>query len=90
MVLSEDGRLEVCYLGSEPSLFVVTPLHPRGFDYAAAEQRLAELRALLKGNRDSGKSDRRGTFRADGTGATKSPRHSPQRIAPARQERTRS
>lgn len=89
MVLSEDGRLEVCYLGSEPSLFVVPPLHPRGYDYAAAEQRLAELRALLKGNRDSGKSDRR-IFRADCNGAKKSSRHSPQRIAPARPERTRS
>ncbi|CAK9815443.1 Protein PTHB1 [Anthophora plagiata] len=52
-VLSEDGRLEACYLGSEPSMFVAPPLHPRGYDYATAEQELAELRTLLKKSRDS-------------------------------------
>nr|XP_012151211.1 PREDICTED: protein PTHB1 isoform X1 [Megachile rotundata] len=54
VVLSEDGRLEACYLGSEPSLFVAPPLHPRGYDYAAAEERLAELRALSKTSKESG------------------------------------
>ncbi|XP_046143779.1 protein PTHB1 [Osmia bicornis bicornis] len=54
VVLSEDGRLEACYLGSEPSLFVAPPLHPRGYDYATAEQRLAELRALSKRSKESG------------------------------------
>ncbi|XP_053997673.1 protein PTHB1 [Hylaeus anthracinus] len=48
VVLSDDGRLEACYLGSEPGLFIAPPLHPRGYDYAAAEQELTELRALLK------------------------------------------
>ncbi|XP_043514636.1 protein PTHB1, partial [Frieseomelitta varia] len=47
VILSADGRLEACYLGSEPSLFVVPPLHPRGYDYAAAERELSELRAAV-------------------------------------------
>ncbi|XP_050580144.1 protein PTHB1 isoform X3 [Bombus affinis] len=53
VVLSADGRLEACYLGSEPSLFVAPPLHPRGYDYTAAEQELAELRALSRKSKDS-------------------------------------
>ena len=47
VILSADGRLEACYLGSEPSLFVAPPLHPRGYDYAAAERELSELRAAV-------------------------------------------
>ncbi|XP_076222943.1 protein PTHB1 [Nomia melanderi] len=53
IALSDDGRLEACYLGAEPGLFVAPPLHSRGYDYAAAEQQLAELRATLKKNRSS-------------------------------------
>ncbi|OXU18994.1 hypothetical protein TSAR_009649 [Trichomalopsis sarcophagae] len=48
VILSEEGRLEVCYLGSEPSLFVAPPIHRRGFDYVAAEKELLKLRRLLK------------------------------------------
>ncbi|XP_076243990.1 protein PTHB1-like [Calliopsis andreniformis] len=48
VILSDNGLLEACYLGSEPGLFVAPPLHPRGYDYAAAEQQLSDLRALLK------------------------------------------
>ncbi|KAK1124622.1 hypothetical protein K0M31_005996 [Melipona bicolor] len=50
VILSADGRLEACYLGSEPSLFVAPPLHPRGYDYAAAERELSELRATVSSN----------------------------------------
>ncbi|KOC62575.1 Protein PTHB1 [Habropoda laboriosa] len=53
VVLSEDGRLEACYLGSEPSMFVAPPLHSRGYDYTTAEQELTDLRALLKRRKDS-------------------------------------
>lgn len=59
VVLSADGRLEACYLGSEPSLFVAPPLHPRGYDYTAAEQELAELRALSRKSKDSGETTAR-------------------------------
>lgn len=44
MILSENGTLEVCYLGSEPSLFIAPPINQRGFDYVAAENELIELR----------------------------------------------
>ncbi|XP_015437282.1 PREDICTED: protein PTHB1 [Dufourea novaeangliae] len=53
MALSEEGRLEACYLGSEPGLFIAPPLHSRRYDYAAAEQQLADLRALLKRKKSS-------------------------------------
>ncbi|XP_076648785.1 protein PTHB1-like [Halictus rubicundus] len=53
VALSDDGRLEVCYLGAEPGLFVAPPLHSRGYDYAAAENQLAELRAILKRTKPS-------------------------------------
>lgn len=48
MILSDEGRLEACYLGAEPSLFVAPPIHRRGFDYKAAENELVELRKAAK------------------------------------------
>ncbi|KAL6448315.1 hypothetical protein ACFW04_000339 [Cataglyphis niger] len=54
VVLSEEGQLEACYLGSEPSLFIAPPLHRRGYDYVAAEDELMELRKLAKRNKISG------------------------------------
>ncbi|XP_011260639.1 protein PTHB1 [Camponotus floridanus] len=54
VVLSEEGQLEACYLGSEPSLFIAPPLHRRGYDYVAAEDELMELRKLAKRNKTSG------------------------------------
>ncbi|XP_026823747.1 protein PTHB1 [Ooceraea biroi] len=54
VVLSEEGQLEVCYLGSEPSLFIAPPLHRRGYDYVAAEDELMELRKLAKKHKASG------------------------------------
>lgn len=54
VVLSEEGQLEACYLGSEPSLFIAPPLHRRGYDYVAAEDELTELRKLAKRNKTSG------------------------------------
>ncbi|XP_012526471.2 protein PTHB1 [Monomorium pharaonis] len=54
VVLSEEGQLEACYLGSEPSLFIAPPLHRRGYDYVAAEDELMELRKLAKRNKASG------------------------------------
>ncbi|XP_070154713.1 protein PTHB1-like [Polyergus mexicanus] len=54
VVLSEEGQLEACYLGSEPSLFIAPPLHRRGYDYVAAEDELMELRKLTKKNKTSG------------------------------------
>ncbi|PBC32457.1 hypothetical protein APICC_10079 [Apis cerana cerana] len=53
VVLSADGRLEACYLGSEPSLFVAPPLHPRGYDYTAAERELSKLREGARARKGS-------------------------------------
>ncbi|XP_043798543.1 protein PTHB1 [Apis laboriosa] len=57
VVLSADGRLEACYLGSEPSLFVAPPLHPRGYDYAAAERELSKLRECVCTRKEDRTSD---------------------------------
>ncbi|KAK0175238.1 hypothetical protein PV327_009004 [Microctonus hyperodae] len=53
VILSDEGRLEACYLGAEPSLFIAPPMHRRGFDYQAAEQELIELR---KSGKNTGRS----------------------------------
>lgn len=57
VVLSDDGRLETCYLGSEPSLFTGPQAHRRGFDYMAAEQELRQLRQLARRNDVPGNGD---------------------------------
>ncbi|CAG5073264.1 Similar to Bbs9: Protein PTHB1 (Mus musculus), partial [Cotesia congregata] len=44
----KKGRLEACYLGAEPSLFVAPPINSRKFDIKAAQQELLELRKLSK------------------------------------------
>ncbi|XP_020292987.1 protein PTHB1-like [Pseudomyrmex gracilis] len=54
VVLSDEGQLEACYLGSEPSLFIAPPIHRRGYDYVAAEDELMELRKMTKKNKTSG------------------------------------
>lgn len=57
VILSDEGRLEACYLGAEPSLFIAPPMHRRGFDYQAAEQELIELRKSAKNTAKSGEVD---------------------------------
>lgn len=48
VVLSEDGKLSCCYLGTEPSLFAA-PVPERGaFVFKDAEQELRELRKVIK------------------------------------------
>ncbi|XP_012270312.1 protein PTHB1 [Orussus abietinus] len=54
VVLSEDGILEVCYLGSEPSLFVAPPIHRRTFEQGAVEEELFSLRKILRESASSG------------------------------------
>ncbi|KAI4502979.1 hypothetical protein M0802_002023 [Mischocyttarus mexicanus] len=54
VILSEEGQLEACYLGSEPSLFIAPAVHRRAFDYVAAEEELLELRRKLKEMKHSG------------------------------------
>lgn len=54
VILSDDGKLEACYLGAEPSLFVAPPINKRSFDYAQAEKELIELRELSKNAPEKG------------------------------------
>lgn len=54
VILSDEGRLEACYLGAEPSLFIAPPLHHRSFDYKAAEKELLQLRKQTKDAANSG------------------------------------
>lgn len=95
VVLSEGGRLEACYLGSEPGMFVAPPLHPRGYDYAAAEQQLAELRSQLSRGKDAGEISGDVRFRAAPATRRNVPTYltdgnAQQRIEPARRPWTRS
>ncbi|XP_066595732.1 protein PTHB1 [Prorops nasuta] len=54
VTLSDNGQLEVSYLGSEPSLFIAPPVQRRGYDYVAAEREFLELRRMLKKSKTSG------------------------------------
>ncbi|XP_066154098.1 protein PTHB1 [Euwallacea fornicatus] len=47
VALSDEGRLECCYLGTEPSFFVAPPLNIQEIDFAKAEQELASLEKVL-------------------------------------------
>jgi len=42
------GTLQCCYLGTEPSLFVAPAITQRPIDFAAAEQELIQLNAILE------------------------------------------
>nr|CAH7753858.1 unnamed protein product [Callosobruchus chinensis] len=46
--LSEEGRLEACYLGTEPSLFVAPPLTLEEEDFAKLEEELKNMQRLMK------------------------------------------
>lgn len=47
-LLSEEGRLECCYLGTEPSLSITPPLAMRQMDLEKVEQELDSLNKVLK------------------------------------------
>nr|CAI5860311.1 unnamed protein product [Callosobruchus analis] len=46
--LSEEGRLEACYLGTEPSLFVAPPITLEEEDFAKLEDELKNMQQLMK------------------------------------------
>ncbi|XP_019878207.2 protein PTHB1 [Aethina tumida] len=48
VLLSEEGRLECCYLGTDPSLFVAPPLNAKEIDFEQAESELATLNKIIK------------------------------------------
>ncbi|XP_049780719.1 protein PTHB1 [Schistocerca cancellata] len=46
-VLSEDGLIHCCYLGTEPSLFIPPPLEVTEINYQEAGKELAELQKII-------------------------------------------
>lgn len=48
VVLSEEGRLECNYLGTDPSLFVAPPLQMKPLDLEKVEEELNTLNKTLK------------------------------------------
>ncbi|CAH2001525.1 unnamed protein product [Acanthoscelides obtectus] len=46
--ISEEGRLEACYLGTEPSLFVAPPLTLEEEDFAKLEDELRKAQQMMK------------------------------------------
>ncbi|GIY14322.1 protein PTHB1 [Caerostris darwini] len=47
-LLSEQGNLACCYLGTEPSLFVSPLSEPQEIDFKAAEQEMERLKKIIK------------------------------------------
>lgn len=56
MLLSEEGRLECCYLGTEPSLFVAPPIVSKEIDFEKAEEELNNLNRIIKKSHGNGKN----------------------------------
>lgn len=56
VLLGEEGRLECCYLGTEPSFFVAPPLNLQEIDFAQAEKELENLEKILSSYSNNGKS----------------------------------
>ncbi|RZC35649.1 PTHB1 [Asbolus verrucosus] len=48
VLLSEEGRVECCYLGTEPSLFVAPPLTVQDLDFDKAGTELITLLRIIK------------------------------------------
>lgn len=47
-MLSEDGNLELGYLGSHPSLYIAPTINRKRYNYEDAEKKLAKLRREIK------------------------------------------
>lgn len=52
--LSEEGALQICYLGTEPILFTAPPLVNKELDFQDAEEELITLNKIIKANRTNG------------------------------------
>ncbi|XP_060529140.1 protein PTHB1 isoform X3 [Cylas formicarius] len=48
VLLSEEGRLECCYLGTEPSFFVAPPLSIKDIDFEKADEELMDLERTIR------------------------------------------
>ncbi|XP_033218780.1 protein PTHB1 [Belonocnema kinseyi] len=48
VILSEDGQVEVCFLGTQASLYTARCAHRRQCNYFNAEREIADLRLLIR------------------------------------------
>ena len=48
VALSESGHLEVCYLGTDPAIFVPPMVESRDLNYAAMDAEMARLTKHVK------------------------------------------
>lgn len=55
VLLSEEGKLDCCYLGTEPQLFTAPPLAYQELDYEKAEAELASLNRIIRSYYSGGK-----------------------------------
>lgn len=52
-LLSEEGALACCYLGTEPSLFVSPVSEPKEIDFKEAEDEMNKLKKIIKSSNQS-------------------------------------
>lgn len=52
-MLSEQGALACCYLGTEPSLFVSPVSEPKEIDFKEAEEEMKRLKKIIKSSNQS-------------------------------------
>jgi hypothetical protein len=57
VALSEEGKIEICYLGSEPHVFQVPPLKQNKLDYEKSIQELQEMEKEIEQNADNNCED---------------------------------
>ena len=48
--LSDSGRLECSYLGTDPALFIPPPVESRDLNYTEMDREMAELQKAIKEN----------------------------------------
>lgn len=57
-LLSEEGIVQLCYLGSEPSLFSAPPLINKELDFEKADIELTCLNKIIKSSYTNGNFDK--------------------------------
>ena len=50
VTLSDTGRLQCSYLGTDPSLFIPPPVESRELNYADMDREMAQLQKAIKEN----------------------------------------
>ena len=48
VLLSDSGRLQIVFLGTDPSLFTAPPIETREIDYEQTDKELTQLHKVIK------------------------------------------